>query len=386
MAATLPQEARVVAALNLATVAVYSDLYITQPILPLLSKEFRISPAEAGLSISVVVLMIAVVSSAYGVLSDVVGRKPVMVVSCALLAVPTALCATATTFHTLLVFRALQGLLMPGLTAVAVAWLGDRYGGADLGPKVGSWIAASVTGGLAGRVLSGLIAAGSSWHVPFVVFGAFTLIGALAMARSLPASPRVKRDVPAAEPRTGTLSHFSNRRLVGAFLIGGCVFFAFIGVFTYLPYYLSAAPFGLSTAFVSSIYLVYVAGVLTSMVVGRLTPRVRAQPLMAAGLLIAGAGILGTLVPSVPVIVVSLVVLCVGMFTVQSTAPAFVNHNALGAKGGAGSLYVSFYYVGATLGSVLPGWAFQHVGWGGVAATCLASLGAALLFDVILCA
>ena len=143
MAATLARNGRVLAALNLATVAVYSDLYITQPILPLLSREFGISPAQAGLSISVVVLMIAVVSSAYGSLSDVVGRKPVMVASCALLAVPTLLCATATTFHSLLLFRALQGLLMPGLTAVAVAWLGDHYG-TDLGPRVGGWVAASV--------------------------------------------------------------------------------------------------------------------------------------------------------------------------------------------------------------------------------------------------
>src|SRR2546427_4429046 len=95
-----------VAALNFATVAVYADLYITQPILPLLSREFGIPPATAGLTISVVVLMIALVSSAYGSLSDAVGRKPVMVTSCVLLAVPTLLCAIASSFHMLLLFRA----------------------------------------------------------------------------------------------------------------------------------------------------------------------------------------------------------------------------------------------------------------------------------------
>jgi YNFM family putative membrane transporter len=386
MAATPSRDGRMVVALNVATIAAYSDLYITQPILPLLSHEFGISPATAGLSISVVVLMIAIVSSAYGSLSDVVGRKPVMVLSCALLAVPTLLCATATTFHTLVLFRALQGFLMPGVTAVAVAYLGDHFGGADLGPKVGGWIAASVTGGLTGRVLSGLIAAWFSWHAPFVVFGVFTLVGAAAMAFSLPRAPRPRRAGAFEERPMGTLSHFANRRLVGAFLIGACVFFAFIGVFTYLPYYLTAPPFRLSTAFVSSIYLVYVAGVLTSIAVGRMASRVRPQRLMATGLLIASAGVLGTFVPVLPVIVLSLVVLCVGMFTVQSTAPAFVNTNAAGAKGGAGSLYVTFYYVGATFGSVVPGWAWQHGGWGGVVASCLAGLAAALLADVTLCA
>ena len=106
---------------------------------------------------------------------------------------------------------------------------------------------------------------------------------------------------------------------------------------------------------------------------------------MAAGLAIAIAGILGTLVHSLAAIVASLVVLCVGMFTVQSTAPAFVNANAAGAKGAAGSLYVTFYYVGASLGSVLPGIAWQAWGWPGVAASCVTALVAGLVANGLLC-
>src|SRR5215471_12225710 len=172
-----------IGALNFATVSVYADLYITQPILPLLSKEFGVEPAAAGLTVSVVVLMIALVSSAYGSLSDTVGRKPVMLTSCLLLAVPTIGCAFASTFHLLLVFRACQGLLMPGVTAVAVAFIGDYFSEADLGPKVGGWIAASVAGGLIGRVLSGLLAAAINWRAPFVFFGLLTLVGAAAISR-----------------------------------------------------------------------------------------------------------------------------------------------------------------------------------------------------------
>src|SRR5947207_15877291 len=88
-------------ALNFATVAVYADLYITQPILPLLSKEFGVAPATAGLTISIVVLMIAVVSSTFGSLSDAVVRKPVMFTSCLILAIPSLLAAAASSFHML---------------------------------------------------------------------------------------------------------------------------------------------------------------------------------------------------------------------------------------------------------------------------------------------
>jgi YNFM family putative membrane transporter len=182
------------------------------------------------------------------------------------------------------------------------------------------------------------------------------------------------------------LGHLRDRRLVGGFLIGGSVFFGFIGIFTYLPYYLSAAPFGLSTGSISAIYLVYGAGVLTSIVVGNLSGRFGRRALMATGFLIAAGAAALSLVPVLPVVILSLVVLCVGMFFVQGTAPAFVNATAREAKGGANALYTTFYYVGATFGSVLPGYAWQALGWPGVVAACLLAFGLGLLADLVLCA
>jgi YNFM family putative membrane transporter len=374
---------RAAAALSLATVTAYSDIYITQPILPLLSHAFGVRAATAGLTVSVVVLMIALVSIPYGSLSDAVGRKPVMVGSLFLLAVPTLLCAAAPSFGVLLVFRALQGALIPGVSAVAVAYLGDWFTAEELAPRVGGWIAASVAGGLTGRVVSGLLADWVHWRAPFVLFGLLTLAGAGGLARELPRGmlPKARLAVASRE----LLQHLRNPRLIGAFSIGGGVFFGFIGIFTYLPYYLTAAPFHLSTAFVSSIYLVYLAGILTSLVTGRLAARFSPQSLIAVGLLIAGLGVAGTLVRWVPFIIGSLIVLCIGMFTVQSTAPAFVNANAASAKGAANALYVSFYYVGATFGSLLPGLAWQAWGWPGVAATCGAALVGGLIADATLC-
>lgn len=228
---------RGLAALFFATVTVFADLYITQPILPLLSHEFGVPAPTAAFTLSVVVLMIALVSNAWGPLGDTFGRKPVMVWSCALLAVPTLLCAAAPTLSTLVFLRALQGILLPGVTAIAVAYLGDQFAGSKLGPF--------------------LIAAGAA-----------------------------------------TLS----------------------------------------------------------------------------------------LVRSLPVVIASLVVLCVGMFFVQGTAPAFVNTAAREAKGGAGALYTTFYYLGATFGSVLPGYAWQAFGWPGVVAACLAAFAVGLLADLTLCA
>lgn len=365
-------------ALYSAATVVFSDMYLPQPILPLLSHEFGVSPAQAGLSISAVVLLIALASTVYGPLSDLFGRKLVMVWSCALLAVPTLLCALAPSFGALLAFRALQGLCIPGLTAVAVAYLGELVEPRALGAAVGGWIAANVAGGLVGRVASGLIAETFGWRAAFGCFAALTLTCALMMAAALP------RDLPGAtggwrHAYRGMVAHLGDRRLLSAFVIGGTLFFGFIGIFTYLPYYLTSAPFHLAPGQVALAYVSYLAGVIVSPLAGHASGRVPRRALIALGLLIAMLGIALTLVPSLPLIAISLFVLCSGMFTAQAVAPALVNTLARQSKGGAGALYLVFYYLGGTLGAVVPGLALQSFGWPGVASTCLGAFLIALV-------
>jgi YNFM family putative membrane transporter len=359
-------------------------MYLTQPILPLLAQEFDVAPAVAGLSVSLVVFFIALSSTAYGPLSDKLGRKPVMVVSVALLALPTLLCAFAPTFGVLLVLRGLQGLCIPGLTAVAVAYLGDLVEPRALGGAVGGWIAANVAGGLLGRVASGLITDLWGWRAVFVCFGMLTFLAALGLAAAL---PRGARPGAASWRRAygGMLRHLANARLLGAFLIGFALFFGFIGIFTYLPFYLTHEPFNVAPGLVALAYVSYLAGVIVSPLAGRLSTHVDRRLLIALGLLVANLGIGLTLIANLWVVGAGLFVLCSGMFTAQAVAPAFVNTAAREAKGGANALYLSFYYLGGTLGAVLPGLAWQAFGWSGVTATCAAAFGLALLSDWLLC-
>ena len=372
------------AALYAATVACYADMYITQPVLPTISREFGVTPAQAGLSISAVVVGIAVASSFYGPLSDALGRKRVMVGSGLLLAVPTALCALPRSFGALLALRVAQGVLIPGITAVSVAYAGDRVDRRRLPGVVGGIIAASVLGGLLGRVAGGAVASVAGWRASFALFAAVTLGASLLLSRGLSGARSAER-VGWARAYGGMLQHLGDRRLLGAFLIGLTLFFGFMGIFTYLPYHLVEAPYRLGTAQVSSVYVVYLAGVAVSPIAGRASARISPRLIMAVGLVVAMAGMLGTLVGPLWSIAGGLVVLCLGMFTAQAVAPGFVNTSAREAKGGASALYLMFYYVGGTLGSWLPGLAWQAWRWPGVVAVCVASLGAALLADALLC-
>jgi len=371
-------------ALYAGTVVAYADMYLTQPVLPELAREFGVGPAGAGLTVSAVVLAIAAAAAQYGPLSDALGRRRVMAGATGLLSVATLACAFAPTLPVLVALRALQGVLVPGMTAVSVAYAGDRYRAADLARVVGGLIGASVVGGLVGRVGAGAITAHLGWRAAFVAFAALTLVASLGMARAL-APDRGGARGGWGEAWRGMLGHLRTPPLVGAFLVGLSLFFGWIGIFTYLPFHLSGPPYRLSTGWVSSVYLVYAAGVLVSPLAGRLSGRIPPRTLIGVGLAVEALGMAATLASPLPVLVVGLVVLVLGTFTAQAVAPAFVNVTARAAKGGASALYLTFYYLGGTLGSLLPGLAWQAWGWPGVVASCGAAVLLGLVANATLC-
>jgi YNFM family putative membrane transporter len=361
-------------------------MYITQPLLPLLGADFGVSAAVAGGTISAVVLVVALASSAYGPLADALGYRTVMAGGCAGLAIATLLCAFAPSFAALLALRALQGLLVPSVASVAVAYLGELRGKDDPGALVGAYIGATVLGGLCGRVGSGLIAQAAGWRTPFVVFAAITAAAALGLFLSLRQTRRPVSHGAFGDAYREMGAHFGNPRLLGAFIVAATLFFGFIGLFTYLPYLLSAPPFSLSTGQIAWFYASYAAGVFAAPVAGRLSLRMSRRGLIAAGFVVAIAGTLLTLSHTLATIAAGTVVLCTGMFVAQAIAPAYVNVTAQLAKAGANSLYQAFYYTGAVLGSTVPGLALERYGWEGVVIVCAGSLTIGLIADLTLCA
>src|SRR5690348_559000 len=164
------------ATLFFGTAFVFANMYTTQAILPVFSDTFRVSAPTAGLTVSVLVLAVAAGSLFYGPLSDHIGRKPVMVSASALLALPTLLCGLAPTFAALVGFRALQGLLIPGLTSVAIAYVNETFSGKRQGLAMGIYVSGTVLGGLVARVGSSLLAAFYGWRLAMLAFALPTLL------------------------------------------------------------------------------------------------------------------------------------------------------------------------------------------------------------------
>ncbi|MBA2286352.1 MAG: MFS transporter [Ktedonobacteraceae bacterium] len=381
-------------ALFLAPAFIFANMYTTQAILPVLSHDFRISAPTAGLTVSLLVLAVAIGSLFYGPLSDRVGRKKVMVGTSFLVIIPTLLCGLAPNFATLVILRTIQGLLMPGLTSVAIPYVNEEFAGRDRGLAMGIYVSGLTLGGLFARVGSAALTGLYSWQVSMLAFTLPTLIAALAMWRFLPeTNSKLKTPQGEAHPRPGAFLrqtlhdmwlHLHNRRLVGAFIIGFTLFFGFIGTFTYLPYYLTGPHFRLSTISLGLVYLLWLAGGL-SPVAGSIAERIGSRRSIAFTMGLAACGLLTTLIPALPVVIVGLGMLAVGMFCTVPAVNLYLGEQAATAKGTAASMYLSLYYFGGSFGAVLPGITFLWAGWLGVVFLCLGMVLIALASDAILC-
>ncbi len=381
--------------LFLAPAFVFANMYTTQAILPTLSQDFHVSAPTAGLTVSVLVLSVAIGSLFYGPLSDIVGRKPVMVWASFLVAIPTLLCGFAPNFATLVILRALQGLLMPGLTSVAIPYVNEEFEGRGRGLAMGIYASGLVLGGLFARVGSASLTGIYNWHIALFAFVLPTLIAAMFMWIFLPETYSKKRVKAVPVPTTAGPSfvlqtlrdmgmHLHNRRLVGAFTIGFCSFFGFIGVFTYLPYYLTGPQFHLPPIDLSLVYLLWLTGV-GSPLAGAIAGRIGSRLTIAYSIGFAVVGLLITLIPILPVTLGGLSLLTLGMFSIVPSANLYLGELSTKAKGTAASMYLSLYYFGGSIGAVVPGFAFLWLGWTGVVLLCIGMMLLALTSDAILC-
>ena len=358
-----------VAGFLLGAAGMFATMYSTQAILPELSSDFGVGAAEAGLSVSVVVVAVALGGWVWGPVSDRIGRVRTMRLASVLLVSPTVGVALAPTFGLLLVFRAAQGLCMPGLLVVGAPYVVET-----LMPRVGAramgWYAAAlVAGGLTGRVGVALASAVVGWRVAIGALVVFPIAATLAMRGSLPDGARPERS-------GRTARALVNRRLLAVAVAGAALFFTFVGTFTYVPYRLEEPPFSLGTSEASLVFLLWVVG-LASPVAGRIAERIGWRRLTLLAVAAGACGLVVTLSARLPVVVVGLALVATAMFAGYTATQLGVGAAAQADRATATALYFSAYYGAGALGAYVPGLAWEAWGWGGVAATGLCAFATA---------
>lgn len=364
-----PQFMRVTLALFSAGLATFALLYCVQPILPVLSQDFGISPAESSLSLSVSTGLLALGLMFTGPLSDAIGRKPVMVVALLLAAICTLICAFMTNWQGILLMRALIGLSLSGVAAVGMTYLSEEIHPSFVAFSMGLYISGNSIGGMSGRLVTGVLTDFFSWRVSLAVIGLFALAAACMFWRILPASKHFRAS--SLRPRTLLINfrlHWHDKGLPLLFAEGFLLMGSFVTMFNYIGYRLLADPYHLSQAIVGLLSVVYLTGSYSSPKAGAMTSRFGRGPVLLASTLIMLIGILITALAPVAVIFIGMMLFTAGFFAAHSVASSWIGRRARRAKGQASSLYLFCYYVGSSVAGTLGGVFWHSFGWNGVVA------------------
>lgn len=361
-------------AVGIAGYCAFINLYSPQAILPLLSAEFGAGAAEIANLMTASTLAVALIAPFVGTVSDVLGRKRLIVTALAVLAIPTVLAALAPTLHALILWRFVQGLVLPPIFAVTIAYIGEEWPADEATAAAGIYTSGASLGGFSGRFIIGVLTDIIGWRNGFMVLAAMALAGAVIIAFMLPQEKRFVRSEGLLASAKQMLAHFSNPQLVATYAVGFGVLFNFIATFTYVSFHLARPPYNFSASMLGAIFIVYLVGSALTPFTGRAVGRFGRRRYMIAVITIWICGVALTLAAPSPAIIFGLAI-CAGCGMVcQAVSTSYVAITAKVGRSSAVGLYVTSFYVGGSCGAALGGFTWIFGGW----PACVALIGAML--------
>ena len=368
----------------LSGLSVFAQLYLFQPVLSDLCRDFQIDPATSSLAVSFSTLGMAAGLFFWAFKADTLGRAKLMSFSLIASAILTLLSSLAWNFPMVLALSLLKGMALSGVSAVALAYLNEEVSPAVLGTAISLYLSGNTIGGMSGRVCGALIAGWSSWHITALCLGLAALAIGIVFARRFPASLHFHpqhTDVRIKLRRMGSfLTHFA---FLGLFLTAALILGAFVSVYNYISFVLEAEPFNLPHYIVAMIFLMYITGVAGSMCIGWLSDRHDAALLLKISLLLMLAGVLLLLVMKLWALIAGLGIVTFAFSGANAMSSRIVSIRAHRAKSSATCLYWLFYYVGSSIIGASSGLVLTSHGWNSFVLAIAGIVLIALLFSCL---
>lgn len=349
--------------------ATFAMVYSTQPLLPLLATDFGVSAASASLTVSATAAGLALMLIPGSVVADRLGRQPVMKIALAMAAILALATAAAPDFVSLLVLRALLGAVVAGLPAAAMAYIGEEFAANAQARAMGLYIAGNALGGMSGRFVAALLTDVASWRIALGVIGLMGLLAAFVFWRGLPASRHFR-------PRAATparivgdmLAIYRDAGLPWLFLTAFLGMGAFVGLYNFLGFRLLEAPYGLGQTAIGAIFLLYLVGTWASALSGRLAERYGRRNTLWVMVTVMGSGLALTLASPLWLIIAGVGIFTFGFFAAHALASGWVGRRAGERRALASALYLSSYYLGASVIGSVAGMAWSAGHWTGLTA------------------
>ena len=355
--------------------SVFLLMYAVQPLLPIFTREFDVNAATSSLALSVTTGCLAVSMLAIGALAEGWSRKPLMGMSLLAAALLTLLSSAITQWPMFLLIRAIEGVAIAGLPAIAMAYLGEEIHPDDVGVSMGLYVGSGALGGMTGRLLTGVMTDYFSWRPTLAAIGVLGVAASAVFSVSLPGSARFRpRSISMRELFAIYTAHLRDPVILSLMLEAGIVLGSLVTVYNYSSFRLLAPPYLLSQTAVGSVFGLYVFGFFSSSLMGFLSHRFRRPLLLRIGLVTMVLGVFATLLRPLPLVITGIGLVTAGFFASHSVASSWVGLRARDGKAQASALYLFFYYMGASTAGTIGGFFWSAYAWKGVAAFLFAML------------
>lgn len=378
------QYRRLIVGLFFAGVATFAQLYSPQAVLPQISRSLGIEPATAAITVSAATLGIAVAVIPWSIVADRLGRVRAMTIGVFAATVLGVVAPLGSDITVVLSLRLLEGAALGSVPAVALAYLSEEVDARYAAAAAGSYIAGTTVGGLSGRIVSGLVGEVADWR-----WGMWVVAGMCAASAVLFVwlTPRARGFVPLrvrGRSGPGTLQRLwwplHSVRLWALYLQGFLLMGAFVAVYNYLGFHLSAVPFDLPGWVVTMLFLAYLAGTVSSPWAGMMASRIGRFPVLLGSVGVMTAGALLMAVPQTVVVLGGLLLFTAGFFGAHAIASGWTPVVAGPAvRAQASSLYYFAYYGGSSLFGWALGLVFGGAGWAAFVAVVVAMCAASAL-------
>jgi MFS transporter, YNFM family, putative membrane transport protein len=342
------------------TILTICSLYAAQPIQPVFQQEFALNRLQAILFTTLMMMPLGVAPLFYGILLETFSAKFLVRGAVLALGILELMFSMAGSYLSLLLIRAIQGLMIPAILTSLMSYISYTSSRENVQHSIAVYIAATIMGGFLGRFLSGLFTDFFGWRFFFFVLGIFLLL-TFFLLDSLEENVKLRYERPDMHQVVQLLRE---GRFLWLYLAIFCIFYVFSAMMNFLPFELKKINPSFRAAGIGLLYLGYSMGILVSINTRKIIGYFGSEP----NAIMAGIGIffLGTtifFVESYQVMFTGMFVFCTGLFMAHSLLSGFVNKLSRDNKALANGVYISFYYMGGTMGSFLPGFFFEHFGW-----------------------
>ncbi|WP_331774787.1 MFS transporter [Sulfurospirillum sp. 1612] len=336
-----------------------SVMYATQPLQPLLARVFHVDLIQASAFTAVMLFSLAIAPIIYGYILESFSAKKMLQISTAVLFITNIFLGLSVNYEMFLAIRLIEGLVIPAILTSVMSILAN-LDKENVKFNMSLYVAATVFGGIVGRVGSGVIATNFGWRIVFISLSV-QLLFALYFVRKIQYTGETKM---VKAKLSDVLSILKDRRFTTVYLLMFTIFFVFGGLLNIIPFRMKEINPNSTEAQIGLMYLGYSTGIVVSLFSHKIVKFFKTEMrTIIVATLFFNIIVVIFVVKNITFIFLLLFLFCVGMFTIHSISSGLANSIRADKRSITSGMYLTFYYIGGSLGSIFPAMIYQNFGW-----------------------